>query len=253
MRSTLDWHSANAKEIKRLKCESKIIIEGLNKIKKDFFRCPNVTSKTILIKLTLTICGDTQGYRVYSNQIEPQKSKKNKSDLPDDYKKPYQIVKTIFDWKVSDFKKFANTEWLYDLHWYLEEGDLKGKLLEKNNRNEKVHFHYCLNAIPLVMECEFNNEKNKKRDEPPIQYTQVRYDFQKLLISNAELRLMVFQKKRLKNEEETKKRFELLSRYFIKAINSCEFLPEKSKFLFVLFDEDESNNQLQFSYYEKGT
>ena len=62
----------------------------------------------------------------------------------------------------DDFEK----EWLYDLVWYRE--DLQG----------------CLMNIPLIMESEWR--KN---------YSEIKFDFEKLLLGNAEMRLMICQSK----------------------------------------------------------
>lgn len=67
---------------------------------------------------------------------------------------------------------FKNAEWLYDLHWYTE-----GKQ------------HYTTTTLPLVMECEWQSERKGDRKKP---FSGIKYDFQKLLVTNAVLHLMVF-------------------------------------------------------------
>jgi hypothetical protein len=57
-------------------------------------------------------------------------------------------------------------EWLYDMVWYKENSD--NMLIE----------------VPFVLEMEWSNFDKE-----------IKYDFEKLLISNSELRVMIFQKK----------------------------------------------------------
>ncbi|HTE23665.1 hypothetical protein [Flavitalea sp.] len=54
--------------------------------------------------------------------------------------------------------------WLYDIVWYVE--DSKNRLIK----------------IPLIVECEWN-----------LRYDEIQYDFEKLLVGNAERRLMICQ------------------------------------------------------------
>lgn len=104
---------------------------------------------------------------------------------------------------------YKNAEWLYDLIWYTESAD------------------YLLITCPLVMECEWSNKRKEARRIP---YSGIKYDFQKLVIANADLRLMIFLKKKTHNLEE-------LDQYFEDSINLCQNLPVGSKFLFIAFDQ----------------
>lgn len=63
----------------------------------------------------------------------------------------------------SGFRGEFEKEWLYDIVWYNVEG----------------HDEW-LSRIPLVVECEWNKEPEE-----------IKYDFEKLLVSNAEHRLMI--------------------------------------------------------------
>lgn len=103
--------------------------------------------------------------------------------------------------------KYANREWLYDLLWYTEEEG------------------YFPTDFPLVVESEWSK---KRKADPEDRYSGIKYDFQKLLLPNTGLRLMIF--------KTTGKTAELenLSRYFLKAINT--YGPSKhADFLFVGF------------------
>ena len=104
--------------------------------------------------------------------------------------------------------KFANHEWLYDLVWYTEED------------------HYTMTSMPLAVECEWN--PNKKQQARNVAYSGIKYDFQKLVVCNAQLRLMIFQINKsddLKNLEE----------YFSKAIQDYIYLTKGARFLFLAF------------------
>ena len=107
---------------------------------------------------------------------------------------------------------FKNAEWLFDLHWYVE-GDEP----------------YTTVGLPLVMECEWNPRKKGVRGIP---YSGIKYDFQKLLVSNADLRLMIFSVGGF-NDLET------LNLYFENVIANYKNLAEGSKFLFVAFFDKE--------------
>lgn len=68
---------------------------------------------------------------------------------------------------VGGFRDLYEPEWLYDLVWYKEEGEGEtARLIE----------------IPLIMESEWN-----------LHFDYIKYDFEKLLVSNAPLRLMICQ------------------------------------------------------------
>lgn len=107
--------------------------------------------------------------------------------------------------------KFINREWLYDLLWYEE----------KNG--------YLPTDFPLIVESEW--QKKRKEDRNGDRYSAIKYDFQKLLLANTGLRLMIF---KISNEEELK----LLSKYFNDAINIYTPL-KKGNFLFIAFHDNE--------------
>lgn len=69
------------------------------------------------------------------------------------------------NYKVSASGLFGEQEWLYDMVWYMTEGQ---------DLNER------LTSIPLVMECEWSTASGK-----------IEEDFEKLLLANADLRVMV--------------------------------------------------------------
>jgi hypothetical protein len=109
---------------------------------------------------------------------------------------------------------FKNAEWLYDMHWYLD-----GKE------------PYTTTVVPLVMECEWNRVNRKDKNKVP--FSGIKYDFQKLLLANAELRLMIFKVNKTVHLEE-------LHTYFIRNIKGYKHLTVGSKFLFIAFPEDQN-------------
>ncbi len=107
---------------------------------------------------------------------------------------------------------FKNTEWLFDLHWY------------KDGKEP-----YTTTCLPLVMECEWNP---KRKSDSKVPFSGIKYDFQKLLVSNGELRLMVFKVKK-------KADLDSLSQYFEQNIQNYEHLAKGAKFLFIAFNDRE--------------
>lgn len=108
----------------------------------------------------------------------------------------------------NEHPQFVNREWLYDLLWYTE-GD-----------------PYCPKEFPLVVECEW--QKRRKGDKTKDKLSDIKYDFQKLLLANTKLKVMIFQTTDLDKE------LEELSQYFDKAIETYES-KEKGHFLFIAF------------------
>jgi hypothetical protein len=151
----------------------------------------------------LTLLGDKKGYKVYSHSLSKKFMEQYKNEKGD--------------------SKFVNREWLYDLLWYKEDND----------------GGYFPLDFPLIVESEWWNTRreDKKRDR----YSAIKYDFQKLLLANTGLRLMIF---KISKEEELK----LLSKYFNNAIT--KYTPLKNgEFLFVAFHDDEKS--FHYCYKEK--
>ena len=123
----------------------------------------------------------------------------------------------------SKDSKFVNREWLYDLLWYREDND-EG---------------YCPIDFPLIVESEW--EKKRKEDQKGDQHSGIKYDFQKLLLPNTGLRLMIFN---ISKEEELNQ----LSEYFNNAIT--KYTPLKNgEFLFGAFHDKEKS--FHYCYKEK--
>ena len=101
----------------------------------------------------------------------------------------------------SGFRDEFESEWLYDLVWYYE------------NENK------MLVSVPLVMESEWQSKLDA-----------VKFDFEKLLLANAELRLMICQCKEWQTEEYLD--------YFRKAIINYKLGNPSDTFLIALLDTD---------------
>ncbi len=127
----------------------------------------------------------------------------------------------------KDGGQFKKREWLYDLHWY-----------EEDETDD-----YLPTSLPLVVECEW---EAKRKDDNIVLFNGIKYDFQKLLVANADLRLMVFRIRKRDKENDLAE----LNKYFDKAIKSYGNLAKGSKFLFVAFDEGEK--QIRYANKYKG-
>ena len=90
---------------------------------------------------------------------------------------------------------FKNTEWLFDIHWYTE--------------------------------CEWEKKRPKDRS---VNFSGIKYDFQKLLMTNALLRVMIF---RLSNNEEMYE----IEAYFKSAIKCFKQLEKGAHFMFVCYNK----------------
>lgn len=112
----------------------------------------------------------------------------------------------------SGFPDVAEGEWLYDVVWFLE--------------NEQE----LLAQIPLVCESEWGNSLNH-----------VKIDFEKLLLANSELKIMVCQT--------GKESVESLIDYFVRAIQTFErpFYPEI--YAIAIFNNDKFT--FEFTYLDR--
>ena len=94
----------------------------------------------------------------------------------------------------------SNPAWLFDLNWYL------------TNEDDRII------SLPLVVESEWNRDLRS-----------IRYDFEKLLTSNAEHRLMICQAKTELIEE----RFQ----YFEKAVQDYCLNNKNDRYLIAILDD----------------
>ena len=119
--------------------------------------------------------------------------------------------------------KFVNREWLFDLCWYKEDETFK----------------YSLKSLDLAVESEWKNKRKEDKEDP---YGGIKYDFQKLLVVNMGLGLMVF--------KVTKEGREKLSEYFEKVYDTYE--GNKTEILFIAFStERKKDDTFYYSYLPK--
>ncbi len=183
------------------------IIEKLAKDVSKIFYSPDTPIKrrerTTKLFEALTLLGDENRYKVYSHSLS----------------------KEFMDKHINEKRnsKFVNREWLYDLLWYTEDS------------NEG----YYPTDFPLIVESEW--EKRRTEDKKGDPHSGIKYDFQKLLLSNTGLRLMIFQ---ISEEEELNH----LSEYFNNAITKYTPL-KKGEFLFVAFHDKKKS--FHYCYKEK--
>ena len=149
----------------------------------------------------LTLLGDKMGYKVYSHSLSPEFMEEHKEE--------------------GGRPRFVNREWLYDLIWYTEDNVIG----------------YCPKDFTLLVESEWENKR--RGDKTGDSQSGIKYDFQKLLLSNTGLRLMIF---RITEESD----LDDLTLYFHKAIDGYRPL-EKGRFLFVAF----CNKKKAFYYWYK--
>lgn len=120
--------------------------------------------------------------------------------------------------RTKDNGRFKNVEWLYDVHWY----------------TEKKSSYYSPETLPLIVECEWQNKRKGDTSNQP--FSAIKYDFQKLLVTNATNCCMIFSvsSKKKKNFEST---FNELEKYFQEALNNYKQISKSTKFLFIAFDK----------------
>lgn len=190
--TTWKAYSAGNTSVQLEDISSKYIVEALGEILKQFFSYEfnQRPQRTALIKSTLANLGN----------------KKLKGKPP--YSTYVNGVTNLLG--QEDGVKNNHSEWLYDLHWYTD-------------TNEP----YLPQCSHLVVECEWNP---KRKGERKVSYNGIKYDFQKLLVANSDLRLMIFI---IKNDTDILE----LDRYFDKAIDNYANLNLGSKFLFIAFDQ----------------
>lgn len=105
----------------------------------------------------------------------------------------------------SGFRGEFESEWLYDLIWYKEEGTgPEARIID----------------VPLVVECEWN-----------MHFSHIKYDFEKLLGSNARHRLMICYA-----HDKSK---EGLRKYFREAVDRFLLSKEGDRFLIAILDYKE--------------
>ena len=83
-----------------------------------------------------------------------------------------------------------------------------------------------------MVECEW--DWLRADDESGDEFSAIKWDFQKLLVANADLRVMIFKPRIRKGKSLNEK----LDQYFTETISGYRNLPSGSKFLFIAFSND---------------
>lgn len=125
-------------------------------------------------------------------------------------KKTFAEIGTKHQYKVccSGFPGEYDNEWMYDLIWY-KDASTKDDLYKPG-----------LSEIPLVMESEWD-----------LDFNAIKYDFEKLLLSNSKAKIMICQCH--------KNNLEKLKSYFSEAINKFLRRHEDELFLVSILDCDD--------------
>ena len=141
-------------------------------------------------------------------EVEQEKHKGNKIWTSRIKEKICELGMTL-GYKVcgAGFLEKFEREWLYDIVWYVE--DIEKRLIK----------------IPLIVESEWGSN-----------YAEIKYDFEKLLIGNAERRLMICQAKSENIDD--------LFTKFKEAINAFEE-NDGDRFLIAIYD---SSTEAEFYY-----
>jgi hypothetical protein len=203
-----DWNHCISPYRPSSQKETELIIAALSELFPCFSGPEGSTDdfRTRFVKRKLSMLGHDLGYKVYANRF------------------------SLIDLAAIGHG-FRNTEWLYDLHWY----------------TDAPKRPYSQDSMKLVMECEWGkNRAYTLRTEFPMDWTQeekdawnealaehteVKYDFQKLLVTNAELRVMVFGVR-----GDAKVILEKLSEsYFDPVVEEHKQLPMGARFLLVAY------------------
>lgn len=174
------WHSIN--EIHKVSREKSIekYFEILQVLKKISQQNSN-KGMTMEIKAELSILGHKKNYRVYTNRLEGEYLNRVNNELNKGKQENEKF-------------EFVNTEWMFDLIWYRDVQDKKDGIQPATSDKE-----FLLQCLSLAVESEWGGVKQKKNhniSKSKDIYGEVKYDFQKLAIVNAERRLMICKRKR---------------------------------------------------------
>lgn len=142
----------------------------------------------------------------YSREAKERKFNNN-TTWTSELKKSLAHMGTNLGYSVctSGFKDDYEGEWLYDMVWY------------KEQLKEGINY---LTEVPFVAEFEWN-----------LHFNQIKYDFEKLLLANAELRLFVC----YVHPDLMQHRID----YFVNAIRNYKHGNNKDKFLIAILDSSE--------------
>ena len=201
--------------------DASLIVKALPQIYSPFFAALP-TGLTNRIKFVILKLGYQRGYCGYANLGTKGAGAQLKNILNKEIDKYRDKFGT---------HRFRSVEWLYDIHWY----------------RDKDNTHFMPENLYMACESELHSPRdlNSGEKEKGEYYRPgVRYDFQKLLVTNAILRVMIFRIGKMSELGDPNKG---LANYFTEAIESYKQLLPGSKFLFVcLHDKD-----FLYRYYER--
>ena len=173
-----------------------ILTRIYNEVDEAFYPCKGYrfgSNQTNFIKYILIQVGLENEFWVYANKMKEYENE-------------------FYEKQENKINKFKNKEWLYDIHWY----------------KDSIDDFYMPIAFTLAVECEWQYKRHN--DKSGKGFSAVKYDFQKLLITNANLKLLIF-----KAQNITSKDFLDLNLYIENAIKNYPNLKKKSNFLFICF------------------
>ena len=119
-----------------------------------------------------------------------------------------------------------NKEWMYDLILFSYDANVD----------------YAINHLWVVVESEWGASTKSKNTGKIIQYGEVKSDFQKLLIANADIRILIFRKIAYKDYELNK-----LFEFFKCRINKYSANRDDAVFLFVCYGFKMEKNRTTFT------
>lgn len=173
-----DWH--NRDEILDMDLTYNFIVKSL----RDIDICSTSSGyMTKVIKFKLILLGHNKLYRTRANRM--LLSKKEQKDYGQDENYFIEEIE-----KVIGKGKFVNHEWMFDLIWYKEEQDSDSVIRKAEDGKE-----YRLKRLVLALESEWAGKRSADNNAVNSDdvYGAVKYDFQKLVVSNAENKVMIFQ------------------------------------------------------------
>lgn len=202
------WSEASDDNIENIKSRhgNKIVYELLRHLELVLTKRKKEMTKEIFI--CLTNLGHKLGFKVYANVFT---------------KKDWEILNNKE--RISGYEKFVNREWLYDMHWYTD--------VEETDYQTEDFF--------LAMECEWSKNKASNWNT---NFKDIGYDFQKLLVCNARLRLMITRVSKTSHNIE-------LQHYFNNAVKNYKRLQNGSKFLCVCYDMEAKKMNFMIIKYNK--
>ena len=159
------------------------IVGGLRLI--SMYKIKGFGNKTKAIKGKLAKIGCKNKYRVYANKLSERLQRMLKLSQG---RKKYE----------------PNKEWLLDIIWTIE--------------NDAKEHEYETKKVVLGVECEWGCKRRNDVDE----YGHVKYDFQKLLVTESDLCVMIFKWRKKDEKLIAAGKENALSEYFQNAVNGYE-------------------------------